>query len=130
MSNWRHRVVNFLQTLERECSDCLRRQYCDSCHIKTAKIILSDMRSNNVATEIKPIDISLPNRIRIIMECLEASDKPLLSKEIIIPNCSKELKEWTINNLLSRRKILRRRRENSSFYEYFLPPKKRMNKND
>jgi hypothetical protein len=63
------------------------------------------------------------------MECLERAGKPLLSKEIFIPNCSKELKEWTINNLLSRNKIRRRRRENSSFYEYFLPNPKRMNKN-
>jgi hypothetical protein len=63
------------------------------------------------------------------MERLESAGKPLLSKEIYIPNCSKELKEWTINNLLARRKIFRRRRENSSFYEYFLPTKKRTNKN-
>lgn len=129
MSDIKHRIINFLRSLEQECSDCLRRQYCDTCHIKTAKLILSDLRNINAMDEVKPIDISLPNRIRIIMECLEGANKPLLSKEIYIPNCSKELKEWTINNLLSRRKILRRRRENSSFYEYFLPTKKRMNKN-
>jgi hypothetical protein len=129
MSEMKRRIINFLRSLEQECSDCLRRQYCDNCHIKTAKTILSDLRRNNVTTEVKPIDISLPNRIRIIMECLEGANKPLLSKEIFIPNCSKELKEWTINNLLSRHKIRRRRRENSSFYEYFLPNPKRMNKN-
>jgi hypothetical protein len=129
MSEMKRRIINFLRSLEQECSDCLRRHYCDNCHIKTAKTILSDLRRNNVTTEVKPIDISLPNRIRIIMECLEGANKPLLSKEIFIPNCSKELKEWTINNLLSRHKIRRRRRENSSFYEYFLPNPKRMNKN-
>lgn len=129
MSDIKHRIISFLRSLEQECSDCLRRQYCDTCYIKTAKQILSDLRTVNTTNKVEPIDISLPNRIRIIMERLESAGKPLLSKEIYIPNCSKELKEWTINNLLARRKIFRRRRENSSFYEYFLPTKKRTNKN-
>lgn len=128
--NLKSKIFNYLRSLEGMCSDCLRKQYCDSCHIKTAKMILSDIKTYNAAeAEVKPTDNSLPNRIRIILDSLASANRPLLSKEIHIPNCPKELKEWTINNLLARHQILRRRRKDSSFYEYFLPTKKRINKN-
>lgn len=124
--NLNSKIFNYLRSLEGMCADCLRKQYCDNCHIKTAKMILADIKSlNTPVAEIKQSDNSLSNRIRIIIECLSSANRPLLSKEIYIPNCSKELKEWTINNLLARHQILRRRRKDSSFYEYFLPHKKR-----
>ena len=118
------KLMNFLRSLESECADCLRRQYCDRCYIRTAKTILADIRNSRKPTENNPIDNSLPSRIRVIMECLKNANKPLLSKEIYIPNCSKGLKEWTLNTLLSQHRILRRRRKDSSFYEYFLPTKR------
>lgn len=117
------RIMSFLMMYEDDCRSCLNRYNCSGCRASIAKGILTEWRIKRGTPP--RIDNSLPCRIQRIKDQLNASKTPLLSREIDLPNCSKELKEWTIGDLVRRGIIHRRRRGDSVFFEYFLPHKRK-----
>lgn len=118
------RTKAFLRIFREDCRNCLRKGDCYRCRASTAVNLLREYELN---APIEPIrELTIMERIRSVTEQLTKASRPLLCSEIFL-DCSKSLKEWTINSMLHSGKLLRRKRTERN-YEYFLPRKTR-NKN-
>lgn len=100
------RAAAFIRSVAGECSTCLRRApyNCDRCYCRTANAILREIDACG-----HDDDASLLGRTRRVLEILGGSDRPLLASEIDLgPRVSAQLKNWTLNRMVSHGAISRR----------------------
>lgn len=112
------RIEGFLRTFENDCKGCLYKSYCDGCRATVAKELLAELKSANGEHD-KTVD-SLGVRISCIIAQIKSAGRPLLGHEIVLKNCSGNLKGWTLNRMV-RAKMLVKTREERRRYRYSLP---------
>ena len=92
----------FLRAVAGNCSNCMRRNmgYCYECNSRMAKVLGERMDSRLPA--VPQVDVSIRHRTEIILAQLRKARCPLRAVDIDTSDyCSKELKHWTLNKLIS-----------------------------
>jgi len=111
-------VRAFLRSIENGCNSCLRRNlgYCDDCDARMAKI-LGERMDAGVPKTTNLVDTSLTHRMDVILSQMRKAKRPLRSVDIDTQDyCSKELKRWTLNKLISLGKI---KRETDGYFHVY-----------
>ena len=96
------RLVAFVRMLAGKCANCLRRDQtnCRMCICGDAQALMRDVNASEKPQA--PVDYSLYARMKKILEVLETAGRPLMAKDINISDiCSYQLKNWTINKMVS-----------------------------
>lgn len=97
----------FVRTAANRCKCCLKRNmgYCDTCEARRASVLGSRMDAGCPELA-KGIDLSVRHRMEVIMDQMRRAQRPLLAIDIDTRDyCSKELKLWTLNKMISLGKI-------------------------
>ena len=110
----------FLRTFEDDCRNCMKRNlgYCDDCRATVAKRIAQRMDAG--LPIYRDVDTTLMTRMAKLYAVLKKTGRPMRSIDIDISDyCSRSLKEWTLQKMISLGKI--QRVKEGFFYLYSIP---------
>lgn len=98
-------IRGFLNVFAQQCNCCMRAKpiSCVGCMYGRAKDLMRQLDAVRDAEEEKYyIDNPMIARQKRIVRAIEQADRPLLSKEIKIPDVSRGLKKWTLKIMCER----------------------------
>lgn len=119
-------TVAFLRTLVGQCDICNRRNSaaCADCPASRAKSLILEIQAD-ARPEPEP-DYSVAARMAKIEEILRAANHPLLSAEINLSSlCTRQVKFWTLQQMLRMRRVRRGYSKSRKAYLYTLCTKKK-----
>ena len=120
----------FLRNIANACKHCMHKGIgsCDGCEEKLAQSIGNLM--DNAPKEIKEMDLSYQHRVEIIIAQMRKAGRPVRANEIDVHDyCSKELKHWTLRQLISLGKVKKEKVGYFHVYSLVTNNEKKENKN-